>query len=149
MKKFLSGILGNPANKDGASKPEEFFNEFVVAFKSRDNEKIRQLIAQNKRLINSKNKDGMGVLAVAAAGGDRETVELLLRAGAYIEGQDNFGLTALMWAVTNGHMEVVKCLLDAGASIDRYNKFDGTALTIARSAGHKDIEELLKKRSGY
>jgi ankyrin repeat protein len=148
MKKFLSGIFGNPTNEEDASKPEEFFNEFVVALKSRDHEKVGQLIARNMRLINSKNRDGMCVLAVAAAGGSREAVEMLLRAGAYIDGQDNFGMTALMWAVTNGRKEVVECLLDAGASIDRYNKFDGTALTIARSTEYKDIEELLKKRSG-
>jgi ankyrin repeat protein len=148
MKKFLSGIFGNPTNEEGALKPEEFFNEFVVALKSRDHEKVRQLIARNMRLINSKNRDGMGVLAVAAAGGSQESVELLLRAGAYIDSQDNFGMTALMWAVTNGRKEVVECLLDAGASIDRYNKFDGTALTIAQSTEFKDIEELLKKRSG-
>jgi len=42
----------------------------------------------------------MSALAVAAAGGDRELVEMLLKSGAYIDAQDNFGLTALMWAVT-------------------------------------------------
>ncbi len=148
MKKFLSGIFGTNTNKDSALKPEEFFNEFIVALKSRDVEKARQLIAQNMRLINSNNKDGMSVLAIAAAGGDREFVELLLKAGAYIDAQDYFGLTALMWAVTNGHKEVVEYLLDAGATIDIYNKFDGTVLTIAEAAGNKDIEDLVKKRAG-
>lgn len=147
MKKFLSGILGKSTKEDGALTPEEFFNVFVIAFKSRDLEKARQLIAQSPRLVNSKNKDGMGVLAVAAAGGSREFIELLLKAGAYVDGQDYFNMTALMWAVTNGHKEAVECLLDAGASVDRYNKFDGTALTIAREAGYTDIEELLMRRS--
>ncbi len=149
MKKILSGILGKPAGNNCALKPEEFFNEFVVALKARDREKAQQLIAENMRLVNSNNKDGMSVLAVAAAGGSREFVEMLLRAGAYVDAQDYFGLTALMWAVTNGHKEVVECLLAAGATIDIYNKFDGTALTIAEAAGDRDIEELLKKRSGF
>jgi ankyrin repeat protein len=148
MKRFLSGIFGKPAGENGALKPEEFFNEFVSAFKSRDQEKIRQLVARNMGRINARNKDGVSVLSVAAAGGNREVVELLLKAGAYVDGQDNMGLTALMLAVTNGHKDVVECLLNAGAGIDIYNKFDGTALTIARSAEYTDIEELLKKRSG-
>jgi ankyrin repeat protein len=90
----------------------------------------------------------MGVLTIAAAGRSQEVVELLLKASAYIDSQDNFGLTALMRAITNGRKEVVKCLLGAGASIDRYNKFDGIALPIGRSSEYNDIEELLNKRSG-
>jgi ankyrin repeat protein len=148
MKKFLSGVPGKQTGKDSALKPEEFFSEFIVALKAQDRGKARQLIAGNMRLINYKNKDGMSVLAVAAAAGNREFVEMLLKAGAYTDAQDYFGLTALMWAVTNGHKEVVECLLDAGATIDMYNKFDGTVLTIAEAAGNKEIEELLKKRSG-
>ncbi|BAI61005.1 hypothetical protein MCP_0933 [Methanocella paludicola SANAE] len=148
MKKFLSGIFGKPGDRDCTLKPQEFFNEFVAALKSHDMEKAQQLIAQNMRLVNSKNKDGMSVLAVSAAAGNREFVEMLLKAGAYIDSQDYFGLTALMWAVTNGHKEVVECLLDAGADIGIYNKFDGTVMTIAEAAGNKDIEDLLKKRSG-
>lgn len=146
---FLSGIRGRPAKDESALEPEDFFDQFFAALKAGDREKTGLLIAQNKPLVNWKNRDGMSVLAVAAAAGDREAAGQLLAAGARVDAQDGLGMTALMWAVTNGYRDVAEFLLDAGATPDIHNKFDGTALAIAESAGRGDIRELIRRRSGF
>lgn len=86
----------------------------------------------------------------AAARGDNEEVERLLRSGADVnETSDNRGprrelsRSALTTAAAFGHLEVVNSLLAAGAPIDRVVRGDATALIEATRNNHFDITQRL------
>jgi ankyrin repeat protein len=83
-------------------------------------------------------------LIVAADGGCKEIVEMLLDAGANIEHRNDQGETALIAAAQNGHKEIVQILLDAGANINQENADGETALDLTIKLRHKkDLVNLL------
>ena len=59
--------------------------------------------------------EGVSALGVAAAKGDVQLVEDLVRLGAYTDFADYFGQTAFMIAAARGHREVVQTLLNEAA----------------------------------
>ena len=83
-------------------------------------------------------------LIVAADGGCKDIVEILLEAGANIEHQNDQGETALIAAAQNGHTEIVQMLLDAGANRKQENADGETALDLTIKLRHKkDLVDLL------
>jgi ankyrin repeat protein len=83
-------------------------------------------------------------LIVAADGGCKDIVEILLEAGANIEHRNDQGETALIAAAQNGHKEIVQMLLDAGANINQENADGETALDLTIKLRHKkDVVDLL------
>lgn len=87
-------------------------------------------------------------LIVAADGGCKDIVEMLLEAGADIEHRNDQGETALISAAQNGHKEIVQMLLDAGANVNQENADGETALDLAIKLRHKkDLVDLLLEHS--
>jgi ankyrin repeat protein len=85
-------------------------------------------------------------LIVAAQGGCKEIVEMLLEAGANIEHRNDQGETALISAAQEGHKEIVQMLLDAGSNVNQENADGETALDLAIKLRHKkDLVDLLLK----
>lgn len=59
-------------------------------------------------------------------------VQVLIKAGANVEEQNENGHTPLMEAASAGHRGVAQLLLDAGAGINTHsNEFKESALTLA------------------
>ncbi|KIJ59929.1 hypothetical protein HYDPIDRAFT_63775, partial [Hydnomerulius pinastri MD-312] len=58
---------------------------------------------------------GKSALLIAAAGGHRPIVDLLLDRGAAVNVADNSGRSALLLATDSGHFPVVETLLEHGA----------------------------------
>ena len=97
----------------------------------------------------------------AAAAGHRDTVEVLLAAGADVDEADNTNpdLTAFSWAALLGHVDVVQTFLDAG--VDSNNPSDrglrddlyeeavsglnspGSVLGTAAGMGHTEVVRIL------
>lgn len=77
-------------------------------------------------------------LTHAAENGDIESVDLLLRAGAYIDatgqGSDDHSATPLVLAASRGHVSVVKRLVEAGADVRYRHGVLQTALYCAVKA---------------
>ena len=83
-------------------------------------------------------------IIVAAQGGCKDIVEMLLQAGANIEHRNDQGENALISAAQEGHKEIVKMLLDAGANINQENADGETALDLAiRLKQKKELLDLL------
>src|SRR5207249_1956763 len=72
-----------------------------------------------------------------------DQVEILLNAGAAIEGKNRLGTTALMWAVAHGNTEVVARLLARGADVNAANTNGLTALHLSVSVGKPELVETL------
>lgn len=87
-------------------------------------------------------------MEMAAIGGHKELVDLLLKRGADVNAlspNSEYG-SALHAAAYEGHMEVVKLLLASSANLNYYHPKYGTPLQAAVSEGHRDIVELLIDR---
>ncbi|MDP6829947.1 MAG: ankyrin repeat domain-containing protein [Alphaproteobacteria bacterium] len=110
-------------------------------------ERAREIRAQMPRvdlvLQRTKEQD----LLAAAANGDLDTVNSLIKEGVDANAINSLGRTGIIAAAWRGHYEVVKSLLEAGVDINAVDNQRGTALTWASVNGHPKIVELLLRES--
>ncbi|MCC6443293.1 MAG: ankyrin repeat domain-containing protein [Armatimonadetes bacterium] len=85
-------------------------------------------------------------LALAAARGDRDTVQSLLGSGSDINARDWRGRTALIRAAESGHPAILNLLLDSGAESDLRDGRGQTALILASRYGPTGSVRLLLAR---
>jgi len=85
-------------------------------------------------LLDRKNPiHGQTPLQRAAAWGSPEAIDLLLRAGAKVDLQNDQGQTALMEAIEKGRPEDIACLLKYHPNVLLKDKNGNTALSLART----------------
>ena len=82
-------------------------------------------------------------LHAAIAGGDSETVRILVEGGADVDARNNFGDPALHVAIDGENREMVRILVAAGADVDAKNSFGETALHRAILKGDSDLVRML------
>lgn len=88
-------------------------------------------------------------LCDAAESGHLDVVQVLLNAGAWVDGDDRTSITPLMLASRDGHDAVVKLLLDSGADVNRLGYVQRFfALDFAGWRGTEYTKELLRSRGG-
>ena len=85
-------------------------------------------------------------LALAAASGYDDVMQVLLGAGVSINAQNGFGDTALMAAVRSGRLEAVELLLDRGADVRLVDRDGRDALAWAERMGRPSIVKALRVR---
>lgn len=98
--------------------------------------------------LNVTDAGGAGLLIFAAAGGDRATVEKLLKLGFKVDSADQKKLTPLMAAAEKGRQEIVQLLLAAGADVHARGTFRGKKQTAAQIAEHgfcRDTANFLRR----
>ena len=103
--------------------------------------------------VNAKYKDGWTPLHMAAEGGHREIVDLLIAKGADINatagaGGDGEGWTPLHEAAEKGHKEVVGLLILKGADINVENGDGRAPLDLAIKHKNAEIADILRKHGG-
>jgi ankyrin repeat protein len=95
--------------------------EIIKAAKSGNTEAIRNLLSNDADLINARDTDGSTPLHCAAWKGQREVIELLLKAGADVNAHnsnDHWGTTALHAAAHANQAAIAQLLIDHGADIN-------------------------------
>tara|TARA_B110001452_G_scaffold263181_1_gene264265 strand:+ start:340 stop:1260 length:921 start_codon:yes stop_codon:yes gene_type:complete len=80
---------------------------------------------------------GCKPLLLAAACGSVETVLVLLKHGAKVDGRDNNDRTALIRCAYDGFVKVGLTLIEASADVNAFDKIGNTALISASGYGHK------------
>lgn len=94
----------------------------------------------------SRNQTGVPLICLAARAGDRDIVEILLKAGAGVNLRaEDRGTSALIDSALGKRLEIMKLLLDAGADIDLKSKDGQSALIISVGLHDEAAVELLLK----
>jgi ankyrin repeat protein len=86
-------------------------------------------------------------LHFAARTGQKEIVEILLRAGAKVDARDANGRTPLNYAILDLHDNVTKVLLDAGANPSSKDIFGWTPLHDAAKYGLEGLAKMLLEKN--
>ncbi len=112
---------------------------FYAAVEAGDIEKIRRLLKTPP-----KNRSaGPTPLHMAAAGGHKGIVRILLRHGLGRDQVDEAGATPLHHAVRNGHADVVKLFLKFPDLVNTPDSSGATCVHLAAAAGHTSVLDLL------
>lgn len=82
---------------------------------------------------------GLAPLVNAAAQGDLERVQLLLREGAPIEQRDASGRTAVLAATQGNHQAVARVLIERGANVNAQDRIQDSAYLLAGARGYVEI----------
>jgi ankyrin repeat protein len=85
-------------------------------------------------------------LFLAANGGHKECMSLLLKKGANINAKNYNGSTVLIDAAYHGRKESVSLLLELGMNIEEKNDDGNTALILAAKRGHEECLSLLLEK---
>jgi ankyrin repeat protein len=108
---------------------------------------VKELLAQQPRLIDARDSFGGTPLHVAAASGHRGVVEVLVAQRADVNARASNGVTPLHLAASLGHQEVTELLLANGADVNATDsQWQVTALHSAAGFGRKQMVELLLAR---
>lgn len=98
-------------------------------------EKVRELIAKNPSLINSKNEQGLSALMIAMYHGKEEIARMLIEKGAELSFFD---------AAAIGREEIVNKYLESNPSLLNQSSVDGfTALHLASFFGQEGVSKTL------
>ncbi len=137
------------ADKNGASPSQSEINLFVLAGGTGNHNVLKSYIqTYGKEWLNVVAASGLTALGSATYCGRVETAELLLNAGADIDGVDNHGQSALhSGAVGALTTEILSFLLMRGANIDLKDKKGRTALMLAEEHQRDNVAEVLTKWS--
>jgi ankyrin repeat protein len=92
---------------------------------------------------NSADLQGITAVGVAAAQGQTESLELLVKAGANVNKKCPLGFTPLRLAVVNGHTAAARLLIDHGANVNDSGDDGNTALTVAAFQQRTEIVQML------
>ncbi len=113
-------------------------NEFIEAVKKGDAEKIKQLLAQNRELVNAHTETGESAILLAMYHGQRGIANLLWDYGA---GMNFWEASAV------GALDHVKQIVDSDPGSVRSFSHDGfTPLQLAAFFGNKEVVEFLISR---
>ena len=120
----------------------------VEAVKQADVEAVRALLTQHPDVddVNAAEADGTTALHWAVRLDDRNTVDLLIRAGGRVHVANRYGVTPLMLACINGNAAVIEMLLNAGADPNSAYPEGATVLMTAAATGTVDAVTVLLER---
>ena len=100
-------------------------------------------MVERKDDVNVTDADGTTALHWASYNDDRESADLLIRAGARVNAANDLGATPLWLASQNGSADMVRRLLQAGAFPNVALSAGETPLMVASRGGYPDVVDLL------
>jgi ankyrin repeat protein len=112
-----------------------------------DIEIARMLVQASANVKAATRREAVVPLYMAATNGNPDIIDLLVKAGADVNGATSSGAMPLMQAAASGDVEAVKKLLDYGADINaKDNVRDQTALMFAAAKNRDSVIQLLASR---
>jgi len=105
--------------------------------------KVKSILAERPKLVNTQDKRSYTPLHIAAYLGHKDIVEILIANGADVRLEDKDGRCPLHCAVCHDHKQVAEVLITDKADVNAKDKNSRTALHFAASGGKHEIVELL------
>jgi len=130
-------------NRSVVERGNRVFQDLKKSIKEENIDMFKIIIARISGM--SKDEYGRTPLHYAARGGKLKVVEILVKSGAQIDGQDFIGRTALHYAAERGKLKVVEILVKSGAQIDVQDRDGRTPLHYAAGGGKLKVVEILVK----
>ncbi|PYL61298.1 MAG: hypothetical protein DMF24_07700, partial [Verrucomicrobia bacterium] len=110
-------------------------------------DKVAELLKQDPKLANARDKGGKTPLHWAAFYGQKKVVELLLAQKADVNALDNDGFTPLHWAAEFDRSDVVEVLVNNKADFNiKVAKYGWTPLRLAVIHDHIATADVLMKK---
>lgn len=104
---------------------------------------VAEILDADPLEINSLDETGRTPLALAAAAGQRDIVDLLLERGALVNVANDRGAATLHYAASRGDSQIVRVLIEQRAVVNARAIGCATPLCWASSAGRRDAAEVL------
>ena len=118
-------------------------SRLIAAVKAGDHQAIHALLNTRRVDVNAAQVDGTTALHWAAHGGDLDTVNRLIAAGAKVQTVNRYGIAPLWLAAEDGHGRVVEALLRAGA--DPNTRRGDSGETVLMGAARTGQAEVLQR----
>jgi ankyrin repeat protein len=115
----------------------------LIEVARRGNHKALNFLVANGADLSACNQEGENAL-LAAAKADRETIKILLKAGADPNSKKKAGVTALMIASDYAAGSSIKLLVKAGADVNARDKEGKTALMRVAGSNSTAVKALIK-----
>ncbi|MEE9543083.1 MAG: ankyrin repeat domain-containing protein [Thermodesulfobacteriota bacterium] len=109
--------------------------------------KMMDFLVERGGDVNSKDKDGLTPVIMAARDGKIDTLRYLIEESGDVKLKTNTGVTALHYAAEHSFDGICKLLIAYGANVDAMDDKGNTVLMSAVAYGHKDIVILLLQNS--
>ena len=138
-------ILAVKNGFDIKSTDSESWNSLHWATEMGHQTLVIRLLDIDPLLLNSKTREGLSAINIAAWRGDKSMVELLISQGAEIDDKTKWGETPLHHAVTFGHTKVCETLLASGADPLAEDKLKRTPYQIAMQRGSEKMKDLFRR----
>ena len=123
------------------------YEEFHDAAKRDDLKKVKQLLSQNRELLEKTDIYKRTALHSASRYGAVMVSEYLIEKGANLNAGDENGNTALHLASLHGHDKVVEFLLNYDSVVNTVNKYGETPLSLAVFYGTSETIGLLRSKN--
>jgi tankyrase len=129
--------------------PEDVMTDILELRKLRESETLKRVECRDDaiQILKARAIDlNKELFLNALINGDKELIDLFVRAGINIHSEDEKGNPSVLIAMKEGYTVIVKILLNAGADIDARDKMGITLLMLAcgkSTQSYKEIAELL------
>ena len=114
-----------------------------------DHYKLEEEIESHRSEIDGVDRDGYTALKWAVARGDSQAVNLLLKAGANANSQDNVKESVLHQAAKASDLRIMQNLFEAGADLHRYDSDGRSILHKVRGIDARKVIEYLVKAGAH
>jgi ankyrin repeat protein len=103
-------------------------------------EQVKNLIGQDRALVDTYSPDGFTPVALAAYLGQKSVTEYLIENGANVNAiaKNATGFTALTGAVANNHVEIAKILVKRGANVN--HRYEGGVSPLMEACLNGNLE---------
>src|SRR5258705_6744289 len=122
--------------------------EIIKAAKSGDAERVRVLLANDKSLVNARDKDASTPLHCAVWKGHQQVASLLIEAGADINAHnenDHWGTTPLHAAAHANQATIAQLLIDHGADMNAKDREGRTPMFHTTFHKARAVAKVLEK----
>lgn len=130
-----SGELDQQLEEEAQIAEDTPEGQLVLAARSGDLDRMRELLGEGIPVDAAESRNGHRALHQAAGADHAAAVELLLEAGADLEGRDGKGETPLIKAAIGAAADAGRLLLEAGAEVGARSEPDGATALSALAGG--------------